>query len=384
MAAPGVRTLLEAVRRRLWWLQLGAAVRRAAWGTAGVALLAALVHAVLRPVSVEALAWTAALLWGASLAWAAGRRPNDAVCALWADRRLGGTSAFTTWLEMEAGTPTAAQAAAVRWLGHWATERVPASLRLLAQQPAPAHLFRPLLSMLACTALATLVLTLPQLAPAPAPPASASAASPGVEPVAALAQASGPAPQVSQIESALRAAKADADAAADAEAEFGRGEGGRAPAAGPSRADDASPTAVTEPGAAPPSQTPPGRASPAGAPAAAAAAGATGQTVGASTGREAGDSPDLRAEVGVSRAQGGTIPVQRSTSGLHDPASGRRADMDQQAQYDDELHARAAAAGAEGPAPAAATPPAASDATRLTRTETSYVQAWMKASGRRR
>ncbi len=380
MAAPGVRTLLAAVRRRLWWLQLGAAVRRAAWGTAGLALLAALVHAALRPVSVEALAGIAALLWGASLAWTAARRPTDAACALWADRHLGGTSAFSTWLEM-APAPAGADAAAVRWLGHWASERVPASLRLLAERPAPAHLFRPLLSMAACTALATLVLTLPQLAPSPtpAPPASAPAASPGAEPAAPLAQASGPAPQLSQIESVLRAAQADADA----EAEFGRGEGGRAPAAATSRAEDASPTRATEPGAAPPGQPPAGRAAAATAPAAAAAADAAAHSAGASTGREAGDSPDLRADVGVSRAQGGTMPVQRSTSGLHHPASGRRADREQQARYDDELPLRAAAAGGEGPAAAAATPPAATDTTRLTPTETSYVQAWMKASARR-
>ena len=55
MATTGVRTLLEAVRRRLWWLQLGHAAGRAAWGTAGLALLAALVHAALWPVGVEAL-----------------------------------------------------------------------------------------------------------------------------------------------------------------------------------------------------------------------------------------------------------------------------------------------------------------------------------------
>jgi hypothetical protein len=62
----------------------------------------------------------------------------------------------------------------------------------------------------------------------------------------------------------------------------------------------------------------------------------------------------------------------------------RQADMNRLGAYDDEQPARGTAATRSDVSPAAATPPAATEATRLTATETSYVQAWMKAGERRR
>ena len=61
-----------------------------------------------------------------------------------------------------------------------------------------------------------------------------------------------------------------------------------------------------------------------------------------------------------------------------------QADMTQLATYDDELTLPGAATMRSGSEVAAATPPPATESTRLTPTEASYVQAWMKASARRR
>ena len=110
----------------------------------------------------------------------------------------------------------------------------------------------------------------------------------------------------------------------------------------------------------------------------------TTQASGTGAGRDAGDSRDDRADVGVSRALRGTIPVQGSESRALRASTERRADMGQAATYDEELPMQGAATKRVGPVVAAATPPLATEATRLTPTETTYVQAWMKASGRQR
>jgi hypothetical protein len=116
---------------------------------------------------------------------------------------------------------------------------------------------------------------------------------------------------------------------------------------------------------------------------AAAKAGAS-RTSGGDSGHQAGDSRDERGELGVSPALRGTKNVQRSGIEARHPATERQADMDRLASYDDGIAMRGAAA-MRGDAPvAAATPPPVTEAARLSRTETSYVQAWMKASGQHR
>jgi hypothetical protein len=110
-------------------------------------------------------------------------------------------------------------------------------------------------------------------------------------------------------------------------------------------------------------------------------------TTGGDPVRQPGDSRDLRADVGVSRVPNAPFPVQRSVSGGRSSSTDQQADLDRAALYDSELDlpGRATARGAPAAAntPAAATPPPAADAARLTLTESSYVQAWMKASARR-
>ena len=379
MAAANVQTLLGAVRRRLWRGQVTTAVRRAAWGSACLMLLGVAVHLVAFPLPVAALAGAVVVPWAGTIAWAAWRRPADPACALWADRRLGGASAYTTWLEVRAGRHGTADAAAVRGLEHWALARVPDSLHRLATMPAPAQLARPLLSMAVCTALATLVLALPQATRSSRPPLEAAAGSADSDDRPLAAAPAAPA-LVNEIAQAMRAPDApDAvqrgGARRQAATNPGPGDEGQQPPALPDGSAGASARASAGAAAAQPSSSPSVDVSPSSGGALATGAGG---------GREAGDSPDQRADVGVSRALRGTITVQRSALGARGTVGGWQADIDRSATYGEEPSRPGTAAPQSGPAPAAATPPAATDATQLTPTETSYIQAWMKASGRRR
>jgi hypothetical protein len=379
MADAELPTLLAAVRRRLWRAHFVTAARAALAGSAGLMLLAVAVHLVARAVPLGAVLSAAAGLWVAALGWATAQRPNSARCALWADRHLGGASAYTTWFEQQqAGPPADAQA--LRRLEQWTQARVPISLRLLAEQPAPARLTRPLLALAVCGALAAAVLTLPSLAPDQHRPAAAPTVGGSAGPAAPLAEAPVPAELVDDIARALRAA------APGAEAERGQGgQGGAAAAGRPGRPDDAATAAAGPRAGGTPvlDKAAAARPAPPGAPQADSAGAGGLQAGGAGAGREAGSSRDERADVGVSRAPRAAIPVPRSVPERLPAAADRRADADQQGHYGDDPALQAPAPPTFGPAAAAATPPAAADAARLTPTETGYVQAWMKANAQR-
>jgi hypothetical protein len=141
---------------------------------------------------------------------------------------------------------------------------------------------------------------------------------------------------------------------------------------------------MAQPGAAPPGERTtlggplPGTAGDAGPKAGAK------QDSGAGSGRDAGDSRDDRADAGVSRVPRGTIQVHSRESSERRPSPERQADMDQLASFDEDLPLHRTAPARDDPAPAAATPPPATDATPLTPTKAAYVQAWMKASRQRR
>jgi hypothetical protein len=113
-------------------------------------------------------------------------------------------------------------------------------------------------------------------------------------------------------------------------------------------------------------------------------AGRSTQSPGAGGGRDAGESRDERADLGVSRALGGARPVQRSDTADRRGAADRQADTGRTGTYDEEGPARGVWAAGAGGEPGAATPPPAIDTMRLSPTEASYVQAWMKASTQRR
>lgn len=380
-AASAVQALLDAVRRHLWLRRFALAARAAAWATAGTVLLAALVHVAVQDMPVSLVLVAVGLVWSAQLAPAVWQRPADRACALWADQHLGGASAFTTLLEAGQGGAGPRQAQALRWVEHWAIARVPDSLQQLAARRETAHLVRPLLVMAVCSALASVVLMLPGPSPDPQQAAAARAAPrpPGNAPETALrlADAAEPAALASEIAAALRAAP-------PREAES-TGAGGRAPAAGPSRADDGKSPAEVRAGPAPAGALPTDRPAPGGTADAAGPVLAGGMAqAGGGGGREAGDSADTRADAGVSRALRGTMGVTGPALAAARPTGQRQIDGNQAAAYQvDDGGGPGRAAMAARSRAAAATPPAATGSARLTPTQTSYVQAWTKASPQR-
>jgi hypothetical protein len=380
MASRDVPALLATVRRRLWGDELIAAARGAAWASAALALLATAVHLGAHGLPLAGVALASALPWGVLLARAGWRRPMPATCALWADRHLGGRSAFSTWLEFVPGPADATPLPAAAFLAQWTSAQVPQALRQLAETPRSPRLLRPLLAMAMCMALAALVLALPGQSPAAAPAAATASAAPG--PVAdrplALAADAATAPDLAaDLAKALRSAPTP-------EAAARQPGGGQPQAAAPGQTDDAASALPAPPGAAAP-RAQPGQPATAAAPASdqAPPPGAA-QAAGAGAGRQAGDSRDERADVGVSRGPRQPLAVQRSAAGMPRPLTGRHADARQSARYDDAHGLPGAAAARADLAAAAATPPPATDPARLGPTETSYVQAWMKASAARR
>ena len=371
MADSAVRSLLAAVRRRTWRGEFVAAARLALWGTAGLILLAVAVHLAIRSARVGVVLALIVVLWGSMMARAASRRPSDSACALWADRYLGGASAFSTLLEMSHGSRTVAQGQALPWLEHWARARVPHSLHLLEERRDPARLFRPLVSMFVCAAFATLVLALPNLAPTTRQERAASSTSTSADRPVPEAEPPVTAELVGELARALRTT--DAPRTSDR----------RAPAAGPGESNDGKAPQVGPSGAAAPGERATGGKSPGDNHVdAASTAGAT-STSGARAGREAGDRPDDRADAGASRGLRSTMPMERRELSAPLRSPERRADMDLPATFDEDPSMPRTAEVRVAPAPAAATPPAAADTVRLTPSQTAYVQAWIRASGQR-
>lgn len=376
MADSIVQSLQIAVRRRLWRGQFVAAARLALWGSAGLMLLAVAVHLAARPVRVDAVLLAIVALWIAMMAWAALRRPSASACALWADLHLDGASAFSTLLEMREGKQAAPNAPAMQWLEHWAAARVPHSLRLLGRRHDSTRLSRPLVSVLVCTALATIVLTLP----GPAPSTPQALVAPSSSRVADRPTPDADLPASKELVSALASALRSADSRRASD----RRDDSRAPAAGPAKNDASTTSRMAQA-----EVTPKGERTTAGGTLPrtiddAASRAATGHATGAGSGRDAGDIRDDRADAGVSRVTRGTIQVQRRESSERRPSLERRADVDQLATFDDDSTMHRTAAEREDPALAAATPPPATDAAPLTPTKAAYVQAWMKASRQRR
>lgn len=360
-AAP-MSDLLRAVRRRLWRGEGVAAIRLAAWGTAGLMPLGAGAYVVVRPFALGGAVAATALGWIALLARAGLRRPTDAQCALWADRHLGGQSAFTTWLEVEREPARDRDAAALRWLEQWVRARVPPALERLARAREAIRLARPLAAMIVCTVPAAIVYSLPAPGPSP-PPAAASARSDAADRPVAVTAAPASSELVREIASALRSPATREDAA--------RRSGPNSFVAASGRSGDA-PAAGTH---APPGQ-PPGAA---GSAAAAVAAGRGSSGEGSGSGREAGDSRDLRAaDSGTSRATPRVVPMPRSAAPAPQPAAASQANPELAGRYGDDAAGVEHATAESAVMPA--TPPVATPLLQLTPTQNRYVQSWLKAS----
>ena len=375
MSDATVSTALVAVRRHLWREDALLAMCRAGWICAAATLFAVVVHLLARPVPVAALLVVLVLILVAMLAWAAAHPPSDPDCAWWIDRHLGGASAFTTWLDATTRRPTAENARAVAWMQRWAVAKVPEVLRSLAGPRPTLRVAPSMLSMIVCTLLALLVLMLPQEASSPLRQNSAGVAQPPGDKAATAVDAPVVAQVASEIAGALRSS--------DSPREPDRGRPGGAPGPGTTANDDGSgsPDAPSTSGGAGNDGT--SRDPPSASRDPTASTGPSPSAAGSVAGREAGDSPDTRGDVGPARVPGGTILAHRigSRSRSMPTAIDRQADMAQQADFDDGIARPGRPMTNAMPTAAAATPPPAADTAALSPSETSYVQAWMKATG---
>jgi hypothetical protein len=375
MAEPAFHDLLRSIRGRLWLRRAADAARVSLWISAALMVAASLAPLVFGPVPPLAMVAAAGIVWGGALAWTAAHRPSAADSALWADRHLQGRSAFGTLLELGRGPPAAADAAARRHLEAWARAQLPHSARLLAERREPYRLLGPALAVLTCAALAALMQGLfPPAAPQDGRAAMAAAAT-----ASAPGGAAAPAADAA-ARGALQAAAADATPAPSDR----QGAGAATPAAaGAPRADAPSQRPADAATAFDPLAAVDAAASAAAAGAATVAALAEGAQAlegsrSSSAGREAGDARGEGAASALSRPTAAPVPARWSGAERRRIGSGQ-ADSDEAATYDDTASGRDDEPAPKLPAVAAAAPPTAGESTRLTPSETEYVQAWMRA-----
>jgi len=373
-----VPALLAAVARRLWRERAAVAARAALWAWAAIMAGAAAIHFVAGRPGFLAAAALGAAAWLAALAWAAMQRPGRAESALYADRFLGGASAYSTLLEAGATTAARDGAPALRWLAQWAAAAAPASRRALEARRVPSGLVRPLATAGIGTVVAAVVMALPAepLVAMDSPTAAVDGAVPQAEPLS--------------LDESLLAETLAAELATRVPPDD-PGRGSMDPAdgaavAGPlgTMGSDA-PTAVS---AASARQAVSGDSVARGAGltgAGEAAAveidgdrpGQPGVAPAPGSGREAGASRDDAAAGEGSRAlQGPMTVVRRELHGMDE--ADRRADMEQSGNYLDDAAAAGMTPSAVAPV-APARPPAARREARLSPVEAAYVDAWRAA-----
>jgi len=384
VAAPesNIRLLLDSVARRLWLARALATARLASWATAAILLVAAATRVIAGSATIDGLRNVLLLLWGTAMAWSLARRPRPAECALWADRNLGGESAFSTWLEFRQATPRPSQATALHRLGQWSEAAATRSLHLLTGRRESTGLGRPLATAAICAAVAVVVLQLPTANHRSI--AESVAQSPGSE---SPSRESSP-PRVpgldddalaEELATALRSTTAGRDAsergadsvssAPDHAYDDGREPvaHGRQEASGAVETDRKAQSATA------------GVATTATGP----ESGPGSAAHGAGSGRDAGDSRDERHDRGASRP----LPASAAASGAGEvgppSTADRQANMDQRASFDERLATQAPATYGRYVEALPATPPPAAYAARLTPAQSAYVRAWRETTDTR-
>ena len=347
-ASAAIESLIGDVRRALWLEQLKRAARAALWAWALIMALAAILHALTGHPGLAIALTIGGIACGVALAAATARRPDVAAAALHADRRLGGQSAYSTWLEARVTEAARLGTPAGQRLLEWTAAAVPSSRLVLGRQRSPWQLLRPAAAAAICTAMAIAVTTLGSSRP------TASSASDG---------------QPSRRSVTADTAKLDEAALAETLATELSTPDGRVDTAKGGRDQERSNDGG---GSASPSP---------GDPQALAAEDAKnlrreadGVTAAPGSGREAGSTRDDSAPRAGSRAAPGPMLVhRRDVSGSADDGE-QLADDERVASYVDEPGV-GARPGATIRA-AAARPPAARREARLSPAETAYVASW--------
>lgn len=384
-SASTVRSLLAAVRRRLWRDRFIHATRNALWAWAALLAAAAALHLALgQPGLATALA-VAVVAWLVALAWAALRRPTREESALFADRCLGGQSAYSTWFEAGMDGPGVPHSPALQRLVQWTAAATPASRAALAALRAPSRFARPLATAGICTAVAALVTALPDSGRSPLPQAAREARD-GARPAEALS-----------IDDDALARELEAELATSADSSVGPHD----PARGSMHSDDVTNAAPLTAEAGESSAAAPlsardevlqsaaeisgiaariGR-SPAGTPQVEPADDGVGRASAArapGSGREAGTTRDDLAATDGSPVLAGALTVQRRDTIRPGDEAARQADMAQAGIYAGEA-AMAGGGLLAAPTAAAARPPAARREAALSPAEAAYVAAWAEA-----
>jgi hypothetical protein len=348
MKSRAAESLLRAVRRRLRLHRAADALRFAAWTTVALALIAILLHLFVRPVGLSAAAFAIALCWLGALAQAAATRIDAKDCAAWADRHLGGSTAYATYLEF-LDAPSPGETPALRRLNDWVEQVAPRSLEQLHAMPRRAGLSKPAAVAAVAVALTVVLLQLPAHPHVAIPPQSRNG------------------PAIDRPELPIRPA-AEGDSRAAAAPAISRAErSDRNAAPGTAGSDGITALATDRPSSAEVSDR---------------AVGAQKAVVAhepASGGRNAGESPDSAPDTGLSDAWQGEMAA--SLQALADPAQGRtRTDSTLAAEFRDRSGASPPASPASI-AVAAASPPEARFTAKLTPAEQAYVRAYFAGSG---
>jgi hypothetical protein len=368
--------LLYAVRHRLWRAQFAGALRFALWCSAvSMLVFAAVAHLAQVAVSLQYILLSLAAVWVSLSAWAVLQRPSQADCALWADRHLGGASAYSTLLEMRGAAKLRQRTEALRRLEQWAAAHALRARKLLAAQREPAYLLRPFFSMLLAAGIAGLLLKVPGVAPTARPDVAASPKSTAAE----GATADGP-PLVSprqgnELAKALRLA-ASRDAHDGVRQQQGT-------TGGPGTSDETGPAnTASRSGATSATRTFDREASVTRGTDAPATYRSSGS--GAGLGSAAGDSRDERASVAGAGAPSGAIKLHLRESGAKDATTAKQADMMQPGLFDHELRSSAEPRSRIDRLALPATPPTAASNDTLAPAEAAYVEAWLKTTAERR
>lgn len=352
MSVRPLQQLLDAVGRHLQRASLATAARQAAWGSALVMSGGTLIHLTVRPLTFGGLFAAALVPWVLALLQSLVTRVRPAECADWADRQLGGRSAFATALEHAGDERSVGQPAQVH-LDEWIAHTAPHSLALLAARTLEVRWREPMITALVCTALAAGLLQLP------------------TRPFAAATTASRTLP-----DRAADAAVASTDTAAIAAA--------RAPAMvvpldrrPPTRDEDASQGLPVAAAASDTSQQNDVAKS-------AIAASGTGGTATTTSGggREAGSSRDLGADGDLTSAWNGALAKRVRQVAVGRGPGNTSADATRPVDYS---AADAATDNSPGVTAitAAATPPPASDGLRVGPVERAYLRAYWAENGAR-
>ena len=161
-----MQSLLREVRRRLLRERLHLGTRVGLWATAGLCLFAIPVHLWLHELNARLLLVPLVALWVLVFGWSLLRPAARERCADWADRYLGGHSAFSTALEMQVAADRASPQALAH-LHKGLDALVAQARRALHTMPSRPHATRPAVIALASLALLAVVLQMPGRAARP-------------------------------------------------------------------------------------------------------------------------------------------------------------------------------------------------------------------------